>query len=391
MFKYCMLFVVWLLSACFVAVPADEELADYQIPIDQSQNVDDVTVNLRWAYSEGGRITVGLSPLVADETGKMQPLEYKGIEARLREANGAFIGYSREGSIDTRQNEMMLVFELPPEVQLPETLDLVLEVVFPTQPEAALSIPTWVDYVETGVELLRLNTIPRWHQRAIALIDYTRQQFPRLLFTVSVVSFRTMGGAYQLGITEVLAMPVPEEGVGVFTFAFSLPVRDVIEVTVKETINAAEIPITLERVSIAPSAVEAFVCVTLAPDGRGWELDLELLANDQHYPGYGTRFYVADDPRRCFNIFFNLPMPIDASEYTLKIQALEDYDVSYEDWLKIQRMVKDDGITITLNDFGGGISFRYPPGQETDAPLNAAKVELGYRIEGDWTFVVELP
>jgi hypothetical protein len=387
-----LLLLVWVivLSGCWVSLeePEPEALPDYYTEINQSETIEGVTVDVRWAYVTDQQGVIGLSVTLEDSEGNPQFINVRrtpNLSLRFLEENGLAVVNGYQISTGSYNEEIALEFYFTKNIELPNRLNFTLELAFNEIPTAASRPLTPIDYFESTVTFLQvIGKNPP--ERVAQLLELAARLLPGVT-----------GGGYAGAISGVFgseeSMTVPEDGVGVFTFDFSLPVNRADTVEPNITVTSQNIPITLERVTVSPTEVEALACMTLAPDARAWQLEARLVAEgvDPRWIGNSTRYYVEDDPRRCYILLIPLREPLVANPFTIQITSIEDFDVKYEDWLKIQRLVEDDGITIDLSD---GVSIQYPTGFfeiPDPKPLNDAKVETGYRIEGDWSFEVTLP
>jgi hypothetical protein len=124
-----------------------------------------------------------------------------------------------------------------------------------------------------------------------------------------------------LTATDERSMTLPEEGIGPFTFEFSMPFTTGRTVEVDQMQQADGTTATLKRITIAPSGTTAVVCLDSVYKGPDWHLDAQLQLAD----GRTIRWNEVTGVERegCYGINFNEALVDASGTWTLSMTTLE--------------------------------------------------------------------
>ncbi len=220
--------------------------------------------------------------------------------------------------------------------------------------------------------------------------------------------------------------PVPDSlltqiaPIGDFTFHFTLPVYPAVRLEPNQTVTTGPITMTLTSLSVAPSLTAVVVCYNL-PDNGDWmpEAVLSLGVNEPALDSGSGLFgaskqEMAAQKSRCMSLDFLISYPAsddqsallrfthNPSHLTLRVDSLHT-SVSYDiaSMKKGQAELKKQGIEIEWScpnpnrcgtEGGYNIQITKMPAGITIQQAQARFEEfLQRRIEGPWTFQVDLP
>ncbi|MBC8100923.1 MAG: DUF4179 domain-containing protein [Armatimonadetes bacterium] len=397
------------------------EAAGLTIPLEISQTIDGVTVTVRYAYADASSLIFDYSVTVLDENGVAQPMRSPEgntpggyntpFQYRLRDATGLFeLSQPRRFNNATFRGEYssQLQFYLPSDLLLPTTLDLTLDLVINQLPQPFRPFYVYDSFPRIIAHYMRVLSIldigATLNQLPEAVVWLTREGVRPAILTLSVDSTGAIGSAvFSSGIggsniiyspeatAEPAPLTVPPSGVGQFSYTFSVPVLPAVTATPMTEIPVNGIPMTLEFVRVSPTLTEATGC-WLRDQEAMWEFaDVTLTLNDTSYDhaSYSSYGGGKKNPRQCFTFTFDAFMPTLPSSATLRIGALQDIGALLTDEAAWQAFVAIAVARPELADIepeqyeGYGILYFEPR-------LKPLLVELGYRVEGDWSWTVEL-
>lgn len=346
--------------------------AELVTELNLSQTVDNVTVTLLWAYADDTQITIEFETHFTDENGtSFQATGDTPFNARLLDGEGHLLfRYPVRTRTDSNIRPTRATFELTPELaaRLPDQLDVQFELIFDEEPRTR----TFLDIFFNGA--------------------------------------RTSGGASFGGkpiapesTAEAEPMTVPEGGVGPFSYRFSLPLRRALFIEPNMTVTHQDVPITINRVTVAPSKTEFEVCLDTSAlqnaDRVFWNMDTTLEADgviDYAWGPTGGPF--GRSSIKCGLLTFNLFLPEYPASLKLTVNSLDNQESGFEEWEKQIKLLAEVGVKAEIRTTDGGSSLVYPdlPGvyewdSEDRETLHAALVKIGYRYEGPWVFDVKLP
>jgi hypothetical protein len=302
--------------------------------VNQSQTIDGVTVTLNWVYADTEQLVLSYSSTVLDEAGAWQPIQYKDndIVYRLLNAEGEWI------------------------------------------------IPDW-----------STTFIDRPRREIVTAAEWTMTNpFPQS-FTFELVfnerplpSQKTGGGAviggYRIppeSTREPGQLAVPSGGVGPFRFDFNVSLSSGLVLNVNQTAEGQGYSVTLQGVRITPS--KALVSFCFQDDIAGeWSPALISLIN----PTYSSNdIKWAVDESKCIDASVGLYTPELPEQLTFQVEAFDKDDLTPEDWKRIRQRIREKG---------GHLVFANGRPQSWDHTLDEVKVELGYRVLGQWTITIDV-
>lgn len=346
--------------------------AEMATELNLSQTVDNVTVTLLWAYADDTQISIEFETHFTDENGtSYQATGDTPINARLLDGEGHLLFRYPVGTrTDSNIRPMRVTFELTPELaaRLPDQLDLQFEMVFEEKPRTR----TFLD----------------------------------IFFNGARTSGRGSFGGKPIApesTAEAEPMTVPEGGVGAFSYRFSLPLLRALAIEPNMTVTHQGVPITINRVTVAPSKTEFEVCLDTSAlqnaDGVFWNMETTLEADgviDYAWGPTGGPF--GRSPIKCGLLTFNLFLPEYPASLKLTVNSLDNQETGFEEWEKQIKLLAEVGVKAEIQYRDSGNSIIYPDlprvyewYSEDRETLHVALVKIGYRIEGPWTFDVKLP
>lgn len=304
-------------------------------PINQSQTIDGVTVTLNWVYADTEQLVMSYSATVLDEAGTPQPIRYKDNEIvyRLKSEEGEWIiPVWSTVWMHGPEREIITSIEWVMENPFPQTFTF--ELVFNERP-----LPS--QKTDGGQFIVRGDTIP-----------------PE-------------------STSEPGQMAVPSEGVGPFRFNFNVTPASGVVLKVNQTAADQGYSITLHEIRITPSKAQVSYCFKEDIDGE-WGPAFSSLSNET-YSSSDMKSQLGDTD--CFDASAGLFTPDLPKQLTFQVDAFERTDLTDADWQRIVEGVREKGGRI---DYSNGFLHSW------DQTLDEVKVELGYRILGDWTITVDV-
>lgn len=201
-----------------------------------------------------------------------------------------------------------------------------------------------------------------------------------------------------LGMVLDAAEALEKSPVGPFGFVFTVPIYHAREIKPMETITVADIAMTLERVTVAPSETEVQVCYSL-PDAQDWQPWIELTADGVPAPLTGGNLVglpTLDDTERCIEQRFAVLIGDTTESLTVDIDRLQtSVPDAPEAWEGFVAELETLGIKAeAFPERGAYFSIESTPEGMTDAELgeiiDAARENMRQSIAGPWTFEVSL-
>lgn len=319
--------------------------AGYITQLGLSQTSNNVQVDLNWGYIDEGRAVLHYQIYLINADGTRQPSPSDAsFSARLGERNGYILNtvpnrYNFSSTIEPVE----LTFPITAVGDLPSNVDLRFELVFLEAPR----IRGWLERFFSG---------------------------------------NTSGVFYGIPIDAQATMP---QGVADFTFDFTLPILRATNLTPMETVSAAGFDITLEYVNISPSQTEIRFCYPQNSEHYWWSQDSQLTLDGEVARARSTEALTQEDGRYCNTVLFEL-YAHENETLIITIPALERMPETPEEFRAAHDGFLEYGFDMqtTFNEDGTIGGFHWFSGVE---PAQAAMVELGYRIEGNWVFTVEIP
>lgn len=329
-------------------------------PLNLSQTIDPVTATLDWAYADTQGFTLqvtvtGLTPELQQAlTGALTST------ARLRDTMGNEFTF-QGGAVGQPDSEGTMVN------------------VFTYYSQA----------VRQNGEMWEIDT------------DYFNNQYETLPSSLDL--------QLELNFVDPNTLYAPEEGasptatpavdpIGPFLFDFTVPLPAPVELEPQQTVKVNDLAMTLETLQLTPTQAEARMCIEL-PDGSDWQPQPSITIDgaEGSYAGGGVIDVAQfeNDERRCFDLRFNALNSDEAETVVVSLDAIEkSMQEGTEDWLRIQDALADEGIEMTVESQGQGVSAEIPNLPEGMTFMDAVKMareDLGDRISGPWVFEVELP
>jgi hypothetical protein len=206
--------------------------------------------------------------------------------------------------------------------------------------------------------------------------------------------------------------------IGDFTFRFTIPVYPAVRLEPNQPVRTGPITMTLHSLSVAPSLTAAVLCYNL-PDNGDWTPEAVLAGgSNEPVPDSGSGLYgaskqeMASQTSRCWSLDFLIPYPAsddpdvlrqffhNPSHLTLRVDSLHTslrYDLAA--MKKGQAELKRQGIAIEWSCPGrcgteGGYNIqvsKMPAGITVQEAQDRFTKFLQRRVEGPWTFEVDLP
>lgn len=335
--------------------------AQVTTPLNLSQTIEGVTVNLKWAYADGSQLAMEYETIITDDEGKVyRPRSDTPIIMRILDETGRVVNkYPNRYDASTRAEPVLIAFDLPRWLELDGSKTFTLEMAFNERPK----VWTFLD-----------SFIGRPHTFSSSTFG-SRQIRPE-------------------STPEVEPLEVPDDGVGPFIFTFTLPVTPQVILEPMQTVTVQGVPITLEYVAFSPTRTTARVCFDYTPEFKelGYQANIEMdVEGVQVYFGGSSGFRSKENKsRHCnernFDVFFETyPEHLD-----LYVEALEFITPSSPElFLEVERTLGEQYFDVEFDEDGNVVSYRF--GNPNDPEYRAALIEAGYRIEGPWVFDVKLP
>ena len=214
---------------------------------------------------------------------------------------------------------------------------------------------------------------------------------------------------FELSFVDPNTLYAPEEGapptatpavdpVGPFVFDFTVPLPAPVELEPQQTVEVNDLAMTLETLQLTPTQAEARMCIEL-PDGADWQPQpsIAIDGSEGSFSGGGVVDVAQfeNTERRCFDLRFNALYDDGAETVVVSLDAIEkSMQEGSEDWLRIQDVLADQGIEMTVESQGQGVAADIPDLPEGMTFMDAvemAREDLGDRISGPWVFEVALP
>lgn len=318
--------------------------------INYSQTIDNVTVTVRWAYADESRVVVCTETAV-DGSPHIYQLERVGWRVRLYEMQGMLVDRIHLAYDDDKICQRAFSFTLPADVEIPDPMNLTFELVYFDKPRPA----TFFEQLIVG------------HEVSEGLTSFDDPIVPTLSPEVTREP-----------------MPVRDGGIGPFIFNFNLSRLGGVTLNPNETVMAAGIPITLRKLTVAPSKTDLEICIDAAGYENWWP-QVSITAGDINtdWGGGSTRGYRGTSSI-CYSLYYDVFIEEQPDTVTITITALEQHMHRIEGaYDKVKERAIELGATF-------GVNGSYNP-LESQQYLNQAMVEFGYRIEGPWVFEVDLP
>lgn len=359
------------------------------------QTVGDVAVQLNWAYIDEGRAVVNYQTYLVRGDGTLQPADADAPFAARLIDRGERLPDLTPNRYETASvpQPVTMAFYLPDTTDLsalPETLDLRFEIVFTEPPRSRTALERLLPWMQGSPQgYVGVSAVERLGSDATEAVaeaptgDATQEAAAEF---GSITTFGDGGGTDSTPPPERLPLP---PGVGPFAFDFSLPLLHAVTVTPNLTITGADIPMTLEMVSVAPSKTDLRLCFT-PPQPNWWLVEATLqLGETVATPASTESSPRAGTDQTCTDLHFEMyAQP--PTRLTLTVEAIEHQPYETAELQEAQRQFAARGIPMQLEirpDGTAGI-YTWPSGLEE---ARAALIELGYRIEGHWVFRLELP
>ncbi len=332
-----------------------------------TQTLDDISVTLNWAYVDTQQLILnytvtGADPLMLNASFAITPIV-------LRDAEGYQFSYSRA-------------------MPLPDA--------------TADSTTVTAHFYNQAIRQIAGS------DQYEVVDDYFHTHFDRVPAEIALQMALTLGG-YEVpewviteGVESAYSVGDDVPAVGPFTFDFTVPVTNSVELEPMETVEADGLAVTLEALSVAPTAAEARICYDM-PDGRDWlpEATLTIDGEIGYMSGHGVTDMAQfeNTERRCRNVSFSAFYDGSPTTLTLSLDYLStSMQEGPADWERIEEVLAEDGIDIDViferGESGGGMRIEevdVPEGFDLQEALNAARETLGDRVAGPWVFEVELP
>ncbi len=375
--KFCFTLLLLTLFGVLAGVTSAQDNADPLVQaadeagllhdLNLTQTVDGITVTLNWAYVDTQQLLVNYRVEGADPLMFNNPITTPII---LRDAEGYSFSYASA---------------VP-------------------QPDASAADVTYT----TSFYTQGMRQLEGSNEYEI-LNDYFRSGFATVPDEIDLQFELTFGG-YEVpdwvmveGIESEYAPGDMIEAVGPFIFNFAVTVQNAVELAPMQTVEAAGLSVTLEALTVAPSALEAQICYDL-PDGRDWLPEASVFIDG--VAGYMSGHGITDltqlenMERRCRNLRFDVFYPGESATITLTLDYLTTpMQEGPADWERIEDVLAEDGIDIDVifeqgENGGGGIrieQINVPDGFNLQEAMNSAREKLGDRVAGPWVFEVELP
>jgi hypothetical protein len=335
-----------------------------------SQTIKDVTVTLNWAYADTNRLAVRFTIAGVKLPDGIRGSQQTGLrEVRITDAQGARLLGSEA-----------------------------------TQFQPGREPGTWVLTTSFG-------------QSSHPFQD----QVLNLTLTVGLGGFTTP--AIPMGYV-LTPGPIPDSlmeqvaPIGDFTFHFTIPVYPAVRLEPNQAVKTGPVTMTLKSLSVAPSLTAAVLCYNL-PDNGDWAPEAVVaMGGNEPVPANGGGLYgaskqeMASQTSRCWSVDFLIPYPAsddqdvlrqffhNPSHLTLRVDSLHTsvhYDLAA---MKTgQAELKKQGIEIDWSCPGrcgteGGYNIRVtkaPAGMTVPEALARFDKYLQRRVEGPWTFEINLP
>ncbi len=316
------------------------------------QTVGDVQVQLNWAYIDEGRAILNYQTFLMNDDGSRRAADAdEPTILRLSERNGQLpdLYPSRHGH-QSYPTPVEVAFNIQRRASLPDqsdTVDLRLEIAYDYRP-----------HIRNAIERIFFSEIRR----------------------------STFGWA-----KNGVRAPLPPEAIS-FTFDFTLPIQRAVTLEPMLTVIANQVPMTLKRVSVAPSQTNVNFCFELPEsESRFWyPEDVTLAINGIKHSLGGGESRPGHEGEYCtkysFENFARLPATV-----ILTVQGLEQRPLgSVDEYLSIQREMAKRGIEmrVDVNPDGTLGGFTWPNHTEE---ARAVLAEIGFWIEGPWVFTIEVP
>ncbi len=269
--------------------------AELGTPLNLSQTVDGLTVNLQWVYADENRISIGY---IVDGEGPLDSpaQDYYPMLPRLTDADGnefpsaGGMGYTGEGG----EAAQVSSFDTSKVEALPETLNL---------------------HLELSVEIITQDTRATLNAQPTPAPGST-----------PVIQSRELGNS-------------PFEGpYGPFTFDFSVSTRQSRIIDLDQTVTDQDVPITLKRVIIAPSQTRIEVCFDPPVDKEGgWALIAFLSINGSDLLTENPPVAPGDQPlegTNCHSLIYNAAFGERTGDWQLRIPELVGFGATGADALQ---------------------------------------------------------
>jgi hypothetical protein len=270
-----------------------------------SQSVDGVTVALERAYADANRIIVGFMVQDADDQRRYRPRHLKLTDAAGTVFRGTF-GYGVTGqsdlfgvSLSPGEGAYVYNFDASAVIGTPENLELRL------------------------VVELEESALPPDAVRPSAAPTGPPAESPQPGVAGHVVGYlrSSPDEPPQPIVTGLQSTPVGVV-VGPFAFDFSLPLIPGRTVDVQQTAEAAGVAITLEKVVVTPSEMQATLCLVPPDASREW-----LLIADGGEDRYGgTTSALGERGAECHRLIYWGALTGRFGKGTLKVTELVGFD-----------------------------------------------------------------
>jgi hypothetical protein len=270
-----------------------------------SQSADGVTVALERAYADANRIIVGFMVQDADDQGRYRPRHLTLTDAAGTVFRGTF-GYGV-----TDQSDLFGVSLSPGEGAYVYNFDASAVMGTPENLELRLVVE------------LEESALPPDAVRPSAAPTGSPAESPQPGVAGHIVGYlRNSPDEPQQPIVVEL-QPLPAGAiVGPFTFDFSVPFIASRTIEVQQTVEAADVAITLEKVVIAPSETQATLC--LVPPDRSKEWLLISEAGGDRYGG--TASALGERSVECHRLIYSGAPTGRFGRGTLKVTELVGFD-----------------------------------------------------------------
>jgi hypothetical protein len=317
------------------------------------QTVDDVQVQLNWAYIDEGRAILNYQTFLVNEDGTRRAADAdEPAVVRLSGHDGALRDlYPNRIDSESWPKPITVAFNLV---------------------DQKASLPGQSNRIGLRFEIA-------YTQRPVI-----RNAIERIFF--SEIRRSTFGWA-----KNGVRAPLPPEAIS-FTFDFTLPIQRAVTLEPMLTVIANQVPMTLKRVSVAPSQTNVNFCFELPEsESRFWyPEDVTLAINGIKHSLGGGESRPGHEGEYCtkysFENFARLPATV-----ILTVQGLEQRPLgSVDEYLSIQREMAKRGIEmrVDVNPDGTLGGFTWPNHTEE---ARAVLAEIGFWIEGPWVFTIEVP
>jgi hypothetical protein len=184
------------------------------------------------------------------------------------------------------------------------------------------------------------------------------------------------------------AKPLPDF---TYEFQFTVPFYRAIEKQLDDTQTVNDTPLTLKSVSITPISTDLELCMDF-PHDNTWRLRGSSLKMEGNVTMINrlTPYFFRDD---CEIYSVMAYAGLQPQQLEFQIEAIGQ-DLIFEteiDWEALVPQLEENGISMTLNEAGmpQGLDT-IPPGGELNYIEVLNELGVGERIEGPWTFEVDL-